>query len=68
MSWKKRSNLGRDNNETNKTMAEEELLENGRQGNNWTHWHQRREKPLKTLTCNFQKLKSSLSNKDAQKP
>ncbi len=52
VSWKKKSNLKRNNRETNKTMAKE-LLEKNTQGNSWAHWHQRREKPLETLTCDF---------------
>ncbi len=50
VSWMKRSDLGRNSRQTNKTMAGEELLENSRQGESWTHWHQRRERPLETLT------------------
>jgi hypothetical protein len=37
VSWKKMSNLGRDNKETKKNMVREELLEKSRQSNNWTH-------------------------------
>ncbi len=37
VSCKKRSNLGKENKETNKTMAEEELLENSKQGSNQAH-------------------------------
>jgi len=32
VSLKKKSNLGRDNKETNKTMVREKLLQNNRQG------------------------------------
>jgi hypothetical protein len=66
VSWMKRNNSN--NKEMNKTMVGEELLEKNRQGENWTRWHQRKERPLETLTCNFQKLKTSLWEKDAQEP
>ncbi len=66
MSWKKNNNLGRNNKETNKTMTREELLEKSKQ-DNWTHWHQRIKRPLKTLTYDFQKLESSFKAKDARK-
>ncbi len=36
----------RDNKKTNKTMVKEELIEKNRQGNHYTHWHQRIERPL----------------------
>jgi hypothetical protein len=42
VSWNNRNNLGENNKETNKTMGREELLEKSRQGDRWTHWHQRR--------------------------
>ncbi len=54
VSWMKKSNSGRDNKETNKIMAMEELLEKNRQGEHWAHWHQRRNKALETLTYDFQ--------------
>jgi hypothetical protein len=67
VSWKKRNNLGRDNKERNKNMAREELLEN-KQGDNWAHWHHKRERPLETLTSSFQKLEISFWKKNARKP
>lgn len=51
-----------------KTMVEEELLEKKKQGNSWTHWHQKEESPLGTLIYDFQKLETSLWKKDTQKP
>ncbi len=67
-SWMKRSDLGRDNKETNKTIIGEELLEKSRQGESWTHWHQKRKRPLKTLTPNFQKLETSFEKKMPKNP
>jgi hypothetical protein len=49
-------------------VAREELLEKNRQGKNWPHWHQRKNKALETLTCDFQKLETSLWEKDVQEP
>ncbi len=68
VSWMKKSNSGRDNRETNKIVAREELLEKNRQGKNWPHWHQRKNKAMETLTCDFQKLETSLWEKDVQEP
>jgi hypothetical protein len=68
VSWKKKSKSRRNNKETNKTMAKEELLEKNTQGDSWAHWHQRRERPLETLTCDVQKLEISLWENKAQKP
>ncbi len=39
-----------------------------KQKDNSTHWHQRKERHLKTLTYDFQKLETSLWEKDTQKP
>jgi len=68
VSWKKRINLGRNNKEKNRTMVGEELFEKSKQGDSWAHWHQRKEIPLETLTCDFQNLETSLWKKDAQRP
>jgi hypothetical protein len=66
VSWMK--NLRRDNRDTNKTMVGEELLEKTRQGENWAHWHQKKKRPLETLTCDFQKFETSLWKKNLWEP
>ncbi len=67
VSSKKRSNLERDNKETNKTMVGKELLEKNKQRKR-AHWHQRRKRPLKNLNLQLPKIENFFWEKDTPKP